>query len=104
MESVRWVSAEEDVTEGDLGLGKIPQLDICTGTAEDKLPGNNVNAHEGAARPLNKGFGLLPPWSCNALLIIPESSVDDHLTMEDLISYSFQVAKGMEFLSSRKVK
>ncbi|MEQ2174413.1 hypothetical protein GOODEAATRI_007717 [Goodea atripinnis] len=32
-----------------------------------------------------------------------ESSVDDHLTMEDLISYSFQVAKGMEFLSSRKV-
>lgn len=27
------VSAEEDVTEGDLGLGKIAQLDICTGTA-----------------------------------------------------------------------
>uniref|UniRef100_A0AAR2KMC8 receptor protein-tyrosine kinase n=1 Tax=Pygocentrus nattereri TaxID=42514 RepID=A0AAR2KMC8_PYGNA len=26
----------------------------------------------------------------------------DHLTMEDLIRYSFQVAKGMEFLSSRK--
>uniref|UniRef100_A0A3Q2QPI8 receptor protein-tyrosine kinase n=1 Tax=Fundulus heteroclitus TaxID=8078 RepID=A0A3Q2QPI8_FUNHE len=35
--------------------------------------------------------------------VISESSVDDHLTMEDLISYSFQVAKGMEFLSSRKV-
>lgn len=33
-----------------------------------------------------------------------ESTDDDHLTMEDLISYSFQVAKGMEFLSSRKVK
>lgn len=32
-----------------------------------------------------------------------ESSDDDHLTMADLISYSFQVAKGMEFLSSRKV-
>uniref|UniRef100_A0AAQ5Z4Q1 receptor protein-tyrosine kinase n=1 Tax=Amphiprion ocellaris TaxID=80972 RepID=A0AAQ5Z4Q1_AMPOC len=31
-----------------------------------------------------------------------ESTDDDHLTMEDLISYSFQVAKGMEFLSSRK--
>uniref|UniRef100_A0A8C2ZSD8 receptor protein-tyrosine kinase n=1 Tax=Cyclopterus lumpus TaxID=8103 RepID=A0A8C2ZSD8_CYCLU len=29
-------------------------------------------------------------------------SDEDHLTMEDLISYSFQVAKGMEFLSSRK--
>ncbi|XP_024114848.1 vascular endothelial growth factor receptor 2 isoform X1 [Oryzias melastigma] len=77
VESVRWASAEEDVTEGDLGLGKVAQLDICTGTAEDKLPGNNVNTDE-------------------------ESSVDDHLTMEDLISYSFQVAKGMEFLSSRK--
>uniref|UniRef100_A0A8C5EGQ3 receptor protein-tyrosine kinase n=1 Tax=Gouania willdenowi TaxID=441366 RepID=A0A8C5EGQ3_GOUWI len=34
--------------------------------------------------------------------MITESSDDDHLTMEDLISYSFQVAKGMEFLSSRK--
>lgn len=33
-----------------------------------------------------------------------ESSDDDHLTMEDLIRYSFQVAKGMEFLSSRKVR
>lgn len=33
-----------------------------------------------------------------------DSSDDDHLTMEDLICYSFQVAKGMEFLSSRKVK
>jgi len=32
-----------------------------------------------------------------------ESSDWDHLTMEDIISYSFQVAKGMEFLASRKV-
>uniref|UniRef100_A0A1A8S2T1 receptor protein-tyrosine kinase n=1 Tax=Nothobranchius rachovii TaxID=451742 RepID=A0A1A8S2T1_9TELE len=75
--SQRWASVEEDVTEGDLGLGKVAQLDICTGTAEDKAPGSNVDSHK-------------------------ESSVDDHLTMEDLISYSFQVAKGMEFLSSRK--
>lgn len=36
--------------------------------------------------------------------VTTESSDYDHLTMEDLISYSFQVAKGMEFLSSRKVK
>lgn len=36
--------------------------------------------------------------------VTTESSDDDHLTMEDLICYSFQVAKGMEFLSSRKVK
>uniref|UniRef100_A0A8C4F4Q1 receptor protein-tyrosine kinase n=1 Tax=Dicentrarchus labrax TaxID=13489 RepID=A0A8C4F4Q1_DICLA len=49
VDSQRWASLEEDVTEGDL-----------------------------------------------------ESSDDDHLTMEDLICYSFQVAKGMEFLSSRK--
>ncbi|XP_041861840.1 vascular endothelial growth factor receptor 2 [Melanotaenia boesemani] len=75
--SQRWTSAEEDVTEGDLGLGKIAQLDICTGTAEDKTSGSHMETQE-------------------------ESSVDDHLTMEDLISYSFQVAKGMDFLSSRK--
>lgn len=36
--------------------------------------------------------------------VTTDSSDDDHLTMEDLISYSFQVAKGMEFLSSRKVR
>uniref|UniRef100_A0A673AWE2 receptor protein-tyrosine kinase n=1 Tax=Sphaeramia orbicularis TaxID=375764 RepID=A0A673AWE2_9TELE len=34
--------------------------------------------------------------------VTAESSDEDHLTMEDLICYSFQVAKGMEFLSSRK--
>uniref|UniRef100_A0A669DTY5 receptor protein-tyrosine kinase n=1 Tax=Oreochromis niloticus TaxID=8128 RepID=A0A669DTY5_ORENI len=72
--SQRWVSAEEDVTEGDLGLGKIAQLDICTGTAVCSTTSDRAS----------------------------ESSDDDHLTMEDLISYSFQVAKGMEFLSSRK--
>ncbi|XP_076582857.1 vascular endothelial growth factor receptor 2 isoform X1 [Chaetodon auriga] len=82
VDSQRWASAEEDVTEGDLGLGKIAQLDICTGTAVcssagDKASGSIVDSQE-------------------------ESSDDDHLTMEDLISYSFQVAKGMEFLSSRK--
>ncbi|KAM4574533.1 vascular endothelial growth factor receptor 2 [Fundulus diaphanus] len=75
--SRRWAPADEDVTEGDLGLGKVAQLDICTGTAEDKA-------------------------SCTGGYPTEESSVDDHLTMEDLISYSFQVAKGMEFLSSRK--
>lgn len=80
--SQRWMSAEEDVTEGDLGLGKIAQLDICTGTAvcsttSDGALGSNMDSQK-------------------------ESSDDDHLTMEDLISYSFQVAKGMEFLSSRK--
>uniref|UniRef100_A0A671YJS5 receptor protein-tyrosine kinase n=1 Tax=Sparus aurata TaxID=8175 RepID=A0A671YJS5_SPAAU len=60
-------SPYKDMSEGDLGLGKIAQLDICTGTA-----------------------------------VCSRSSDEDHLTMEDLISYSFQVSKGMEFLSSRK--
>uniref|UniRef100_A0A452SD34 Vascular endothelial growth factor receptor 1 n=1 Tax=Ursus americanus TaxID=9643 RepID=A0A452SD34_URSAM len=31
-----------------------------------------------------------------------DKSLSDPITMEDLISYSFQVARGMEFLSSRK--
>ncbi|XP_028259922.1 vascular endothelial growth factor receptor 2 isoform X2 [Parambassis ranga] len=82
LDSQRWMSAEEDVTDGDLGLGKVAQLDICTGTAVcstagDKTTGSIMDMQE-------------------------ESSDDDHLTMEDLISYSFQVAKGMDFLSSRK--
>ncbi|XP_059197667.1 vascular endothelial growth factor receptor 2 isoform X2 [Centropristis striata] len=82
LDSQKWASAEEDVTEGDLGLGKIAQLDICTGTAVcssggDMASGNSMDTQE-------------------------ESSDEDHLTMEDLICYSFQVAKGMEFLSSRK--
>uniref|UniRef100_A0A8C9SKK6 receptor protein-tyrosine kinase n=1 Tax=Scleropages formosus TaxID=113540 RepID=A0A8C9SKK6_SCLFO len=48
------------------------------------------------------------PCAGTALLMASSylSGSDDleksHLTMEDLISYSFQVAKGMEFLSSRK--
>uniref|UniRef100_A0AAX7VUF1 receptor protein-tyrosine kinase n=1 Tax=Astatotilapia calliptera TaxID=8154 RepID=A0AAX7VUF1_ASTCA len=43
-------------------------------------------------------WGRLPSWTSAQ----EQRSDDDHLTMEDLISYSFQVAKGMEFLSSRK--
>uniref|UniRef100_UPI0037E8487E vascular endothelial growth factor receptor 2 isoform X2 n=1 Tax=Semicossyphus pulcher TaxID=241346 RepID=UPI0037E8487E len=82
VDSQKWSTVEEDVTEGDLGLGKIAQLDICTGTAVcsragDRPSGSHMDTGE-------------------------ESSDEDHLTMEDLISYSFQVAKGMEFLSSRK--
>ncbi|XP_034556187.1 vascular endothelial growth factor receptor 2 isoform X2 [Notolabrus celidotus] len=82
VDSQKWMSAEEDITEGDLGLGKIAQLDICTGTAVCSIAGDRASG--------------------SSMVMGEESSVDDHLTMEDLISYSFQVAKGMEFLSSRK--
>uniref|UniRef100_A0A3B4A5J8 receptor protein-tyrosine kinase n=1 Tax=Periophthalmus magnuspinnatus TaxID=409849 RepID=A0A3B4A5J8_9GOBI len=80
--SRRWARSDDDMTEGDLGLGKIAQLDICTGTAVCSTTGERA--------------------SNNTMDSPEESSDDDHLTMEDLISYSFQVAKGMEFLSSRK--
>lgn len=53
VDSQKWMMAEEDVTEGDLGLGRIAQLDICTGTAvcsaaADKASGSSIDAHEGA--------------------------------------------------------
>ncbi|XP_017311905.1 vascular endothelial growth factor receptor 2 isoform X1 [Ictalurus punctatus] len=73
---------EEDLKEGDLGMGTTARLDICTGTAICS--------------------GLRSEWSANPQQDQQESSDWDQLTMEDLISYSFQVAKGMEFLSSRK--
>lgn len=52
MDSQRWASAEEDVTEGDLGLGKVAQLDICTGTAVcsragDVASGGDMDTQEG---------------------------------------------------------
>ncbi|XP_060933852.1 vascular endothelial growth factor receptor 2 isoform X1 [Limanda limanda] len=83
VDSQRWASAEEDVTKGDLGLGKIAQLDICTGTAVCSTAGDEASGSSMYA-------------------LEDESSDEDHLNMEDLIRYSFQVAKGMEFLSSRK--
>lgn len=82
VDSQKWASSEEDVTDGDLGLGKIAQLDICTGTAICSRAGDGASGGSEDTRE--------------------ESSDEDHLTMEDLICYSFQVAKGMEFLSSRK--
>ncbi|CAL8256237.1 unnamed protein product [Merluccius merluccius] len=82
VEDTEWTPAEEeDVGEVDLGLGTAAQLDICTGTAI-------CTRYDASPRhPVPQGG---------------ESSDYDHLTMEDLISYSFQVSKGMEFLSSRK--
>lgn len=120
VDSQKWVSTEEDVTEGDLGLGKIARLDICTGmavcsTAGDKASGSNMDTQEGAEdnsewhafhffTHFNACAHLAHISDCKMHHVTTESSDEDHLTMEDLISYSFQVAKGMEFLSSRKVK
>uniref|UniRef100_A0A6Q2XMS7 receptor protein-tyrosine kinase n=1 Tax=Esox lucius TaxID=8010 RepID=A0A6Q2XMS7_ESOLU len=75
-----WERVEDDVTEGDLGLGTSTQLDICTGTAVCSRQGEE----------------------CSVSHLEEEEEWEEHLTMEDLISYSFQVSKGMEFLSSRK--
>ena len=53
VDSQKWASAEEDVSEGDQGLGKIARLEICTGmainsTAGDKVSGSNMDTQEGA--------------------------------------------------------
>ncbi|KAL2089881.1 hypothetical protein ACEWY4_014569 [Coilia grayii] len=69
----------DDFSQGDLGLGASARLDICTGTATCSRE----------------------DWA-ESCLEDQESQDYDHLALEDLISYSFQVAKGMEFLSSRK--
>uniref|UniRef100_A0A668ARI8 receptor protein-tyrosine kinase n=1 Tax=Myripristis murdjan TaxID=586833 RepID=A0A668ARI8_9TELE len=62
-----WVCVEEDVTEGDLGLGKSTQLDICTGTAVcsglgDNTSDINLDSQEGAAN--NTCFSVLLPAHC----------------------------------------
>lgn len=48
------------------------------------------------------GRGGVPPEPA-LLLCAAEDLWLSPLTMEDLVCYSFQVARGMEFLASRKV-
>lgn len=52
-------------------------------------------------------LNLFYPNHCPSPPLPPRSAVEDlwktPLTIEDLICYSFQVARGMEFLASRKV-
>lgn len=56
LSSQRWASTdehveqhvEEHVEEGDLGLGTVAQLDICTGTAVcSRASGSNMDMQEG---------------------------------------------------------
>lgn len=65
VDSQRW-KAEEDVAEGDLGLGNITQLDICTGTAACSRAGDQASS--GIADPREGG----------------ERGRDPHLVVENL--------------------
>lgn len=49
LNSQRWPSTEEHVEEGDLGLGTVAQLDICTGTAvcTRAVSGSDMDMQEG---------------------------------------------------------
>ncbi|XP_036377722.1 vascular endothelial growth factor receptor 2 [Megalops cyprinoides] len=71
---------KEDLSEGDLGLGTSAHLDTYRGGS----------------------CFLEDPSEAHLQLQGSDTTEKSHLTMEDLISYSFQVARGMEFLSSRK--
>ncbi|XP_026880254.2 vascular endothelial growth factor receptor 2 isoform X1 [Electrophorus electricus] len=84
---------QEEVNEGN------QDLDICAGTAV----GSGLRA-EWVSKPPQEERGSYhtSPTTKPLSHLDTESSDWDHLTMEDLIRYSFQVAKGMEFLSSRK--
>ena len=77
MDSQRWASAEEDVTEGDLGLGKIAQLDICTGTAVcsragDKASCSGMDTQEGEGDKSERCFLSL---FCNTALLVDNCNV-----------------------------
>lgn len=74
--------------------------------ADQASSSSSVDTQEGKERKGRALISLRSFWAGDGqtLPVPADSPEDDHLTMEDLICYSFQVAKGMEFLSSRKVK
>ncbi|KPP64900.1 vascular endothelial growth factor receptor 2-like, partial [Scleropages formosus] len=103
-----WSPMEEDLCNGDLGLGT--NVQHCSPKAR---AARCVYTKDGSVCHLEDAAGLsvthepFQTISPAVTAIEKDQCSDDleksHLTMEDLISYSFQVAKGMEFLSSRKV-
>lgn len=61
LDSQKWGSPEEHVIDGDLGLGTVAQLDICTGTgvcsmAADKASSTSVDMQEGNGRETSAHF------------------------------------------------
>lgn len=65
LNSQRWPSTEEHVEEGDLGLGTVAQLDICTGTAvcTRAVSGSNMEMQEGGCE------GKQTPVGCSSLRV-----------------------------------
>lgn len=70
LNSQRWQSTEEHVEEGDLGLGTVAQLDICTGTAVCTMAasGSTMDMQEG-----DGGRKLTP--NCSYLAVEMKKSV-----------------------------
>ncbi|KFV72943.1 Vascular endothelial growth factor receptor 3, partial [Struthio camelus australis] len=73
-----------------------------SGTSDSAIFNRLLMHKSQTAQPIQEGDNLLS----NNFLVLCSWTVDDlwqsPLTMEDLICYSFQVARGMEFLASRK--
>eukprot|EP00061_Rhincodon_typus_P018453 g47626.t1 len=77
-----------------------------SGFAEEKSLSDVEEEEDGRSHRLHHGDFPYCRADTNAVAALEQLVTDDlyknWLTMEDLISYSFQVARGMEFLASRK--
>lgn len=67
LNSQRWPSTEEHVEEGDLGLGTVAQLDICTGTAvcTRAVSGSNMDLQEGDSEGQQTSVVARSEWKSN---------------------------------------
>lgn len=75
LDSQKWGSPEEHVIDGDLGLGTVAQLDICTGTgvcsmAADKASSSSVDTQEGNERNWRWCLFL---WDHSGLMMVKRS-------------------------------